>query len=141
MVNIEEINKRYEFNRKHKEYEMKITKMAGHLADYHIDRAMESEDYFTISSYLIDYFSGSEGKSFDVGYLVTKYKEFGLNEKIEDIDFSVDEWYKIKYEFEHIENSRELRLTKEENELADLKGEEYVQYLIDQRKKDLNNDC
>lgn len=131
MVNI------YEFNRKRKEYEMKITKMAGYLADYHIDRAMESDDYFTISSYLIDYFSGSEGKPFDVGYLVTKYKEYGLNEKIEDIDFSVDEWYKIKYEFEHIENNRELRLTKEEIELADLKGEEYVQYLINQRKKDL----
>ena len=34
---------------------------------------------------LIDYFCGS--KRFDVGYLVSKYKEFGLNEKIGNISY------------------------------------------------------
>ena len=42
---------------KHKEYEIKITKMAGYLSDYYIDRAIESDDFSDISSYLIDYFS------------------------------------------------------------------------------------
>ena len=50
------VGKKLELNRKLKEYEIKITKMAGYLADYYLDRAIESEDFSIISSYLIDYF-------------------------------------------------------------------------------------
>jgi hypothetical protein len=131
MINIDEVNERMDFYRKSKEYEMKIIKMAGYLADYYIDRAIESEDYSNISSYLIGYFSGPAGNSFDIGYLVSKYKEYGLNEKIEDIDFNIDEWYKIKYEIEKPKPivDSQYELTKNMTE------EEYIQYMVEQRKK------
>jgi len=117
-------------SRKFKEYEMKITKMAGYLADYYIDRAIETDDFSHISGFLIDYFSGSAGKPFDVGYLVSKYREYGLNEKIEDIDFSVDDWYKNKYEI----NSRQFN--EDTDVLIKMTEEEYVRHLIDKRKKE-----
>ena len=117
-----EVNKKMEYNRKYEEYEMKIVKMAGHLTDYYIDRALESEDFSYISGFLIDYFSGSEGRPFDVGYLVSKYKEFGLDEKIEDVDFNVSEWYKVKYERD-----------------SPISEAEYLQYMIEKRSEK-NND-
>lgn len=127
-------DRQYEIIMKIKEYEMKITKMAGYLSDYYIDRAIESDDFSNISSYLIDYFSsGSIGKSFDVGYLVSKYKEYGLNEKIEDIDFDINEWYMVKYEAEH--NIRQLE--PEEKHVITMTEDEYIQYMIDKRKKEL----
>ena len=126
-------NKEYEIGRKVKEYEMKITKMAGYLADYYIDRAIESDDFSNISSYLIDYFSGSVGKPFDVGYLYSKYKEYDLNEKIEDIDFDINEWYKVKYDIEH--NVKELGI--EQKHIITMDRDEYIQYMIDKRKKEL----
>jgi hypothetical protein len=127
-------NREYEISRKIKEYEMKITKMAGYLADYYIDRAIESDDFSNISSYLIDYFSSaSVGKSFDVGYLVAKYKEYELNEKIEDIDFDINEWYKVKYDIEH--NAKELDT--EQQHVITMDQDEYIQYMIDKRKKEL----
>ncbi len=111
---------------KYKEYEMKITKMSGYLADYYIDRAIESDDYSDISSFLISYFSG-----YDVGYLVTKYNEFGLNEKIEDIDFDMCEWYKAKYEADN-------KLKRfEDSKVREMSEEEYLQYMIEKRKKDI----
>jgi len=125
------MNTKYEYSRKIREYEMKIIKMSGYLTDYYIDRAIESDDFSNISGFLIDYFSGTVGKPFDVGYLVSKYKEFGLNEKIEDMDFDVEEWYKIKYEVDRPETyNTESEFTIKMSE------EEYIQYLIDNRKKD-----
>jgi hypothetical protein len=125
---------RYEYNKKFQEYEMKIVKMAGHLSDYYIDRALESDDFSTISGFLIDYFSGPAGKLFDVGYLVSKYKEYGLDEKIEDMDFNVDEWYKIKYEAEnHV-----IPLTDDESHVIEMNEDEYIQYMIEKRKKEIN---
>ena len=112
---------------KYREYEMKITKMAGYLADYYIDRAIESDDYSDISSFLISYFSG-----YDVGYLVSKYTEFGLNEKIEDIDFDMNEWYKAKYEADILEEDVRHRKMSED---------EYLQYMIEKRKKETGDDC
>ena len=50
------MTKRYEYDRKFEEYEMKIIKMAGYLTDYYIDRAIESDDFSIISGFLIDYF-------------------------------------------------------------------------------------
>lgn len=117
------------------EYEMKITKMAGYLADYYIDRAIESDDYSIISGYLIDYFSGVIGKSFDVGYLYSKYKEYGLNDKIEDIDFDIDEWYKVKYEADNnIQNEYDADIKRS----IEMTEDEYIQYMIEKRKKEIN---
>lgn len=130
-MNVDKINERIDLQRKFKEYEMKIIKMAGYLSDYYIDRAIESDDFFNISSFLIDYFSGPAGKPFDVGYLVSKYREYQLNEKIEDIDFDVNEWYKVRYE---IEKPKEEKTTWEITK--DMTDEEYVQYMIEQRKKE-----
>ena len=131
-MNMDNINERYELSRKFKEYEMKIIKMAGYLADYYIDRAIESDDFFSISSFLIDYFSGPAGKPFDVGYLVSKYKEYGLNEKIEDIDFDVNEWYKVRYEIE--KPKTEISHWEITRNMSD---EDYIQYMIEQRKKEI----
>lgn len=117
--------------RKLKEYEMKITKMAGNLSDYHIDRAIESDDFSIISSFLIDYFSGTIGKTVDVGYLISKYKEYGLNDRVEDVDFNIDEWYKVKYE---IDNDYSSNL----DTMSDMTEKEYIEHLIKKRNDD---DC
>lgn len=117
---------------KFKEYEMKIIKMAGHVSDHYIDNAIDTDDYSEISSFLIDYFAGPVGKSFDVGYLISKYKEFGLDEKVEDIDFDIDVWYKVIYEAEH-----NVRVASDETKaMIKMSDEEYVQYMINKRKKD-----
>jgi len=112
---------------KYREYEMKITKMAGYLSDYYIDRAIESDDYSDISAFLISYFSG-----YDVGYLVSKYTEFGLNEKIEDIDFNMNEWYKAKYEADN--NTTKIE---EWKSIQNMSEEEYLQYMIEKRKNEI----
>jgi len=122
-------NKQLDSARKLKEYEMKIIKMAGYLSDYYIDRAIELEDFSTISSFLIDYFSGTIGKTVDVGYLISKYKEYGLNDRIEDVDFDIDEWYKIKYD---IENDFSSDIVKSDS----MTDDEYISYLIEKRNKD-----
>ena len=116
-----------ELNRKYKEYEIKITKMSGYLSDYYIDRAIESDDFSHISSLLIDYF-----ESYDIGYLVSKYKEYELNEKAEDIDFNVEEWYKMKYEM-----AESLKKYSGQRNV-EMSEDEYVQYMIEKRKKEIN---
>jgi len=134
-MNLDEMNKRFEVTRKFKEYEMKIIKMAGYLTDYYIDRAIESEDFSQISSYLIDYFSGPAGRPFDVGYLVSKYKEYDLNEKIEDIDFDMDEWYKVLYEIE-----KPRPVDQEKERVVEMTEEEYILYMIEKRKKEITEE-
>ena len=124
------IDKKYDADRKYREYEMKITKMAGYLTDYYIDRALEADDFSTISSFLIDYFSGVAGKSFDVGYLVSKYNEYDLNNKIEDMAFNIDEWYKVKYEID-----KPIEIDKDEEYIKSLSDEEYIKYMIEKRHK------
>lgn len=124
------LEKKYEVSRKYKEYEIKIIKMAGYLTDYYIDRAIETDDFSNISSFLIDYFSGTVGKSFDIGYLVSKYKEFGLHKKIEDMDFNVDEWYKIRYELD-----KPVEINIEDDIVKNMSDEEYIKYLVEKRKK------
>lgn len=131
---MEQFDKKYEYTRKYHEYEMKIIKMAGYVSDHYLDMAIESDDFSTISSFLIDYFSGSAGKVFDVGYLYSKYKEFGLDEKVEDLDFDVDEWYKIRYELETLPN----KLTSNDKRIMEMDEDEYIQYMIDKRKKEIN---
>lgn len=130
-MNLSDHNEKFEFYRKFREYESKIIKMAGYLADYYIDRALESEDFSHVSGFLIDYFSGPAGKPLDVYELLQQYKEFGLNEKIEDMDFDIDEWYKIKREIDkpHTINP-EYMLTRNMSE------EEYIEYLVEKRKNE-----
>ena len=128
-MNIEDFNHKIDLTRKIKEYEMKITRMAGYLSDYYIDRALETDDFSKISSFLIDYFSGYMGQPYDVGYLYRKYKEFGLNDKVEDIDFDIDEWYKIKYEIE-----KPIKTT--DDSTMSMSDEDYIKYMIEKRKKD-----
>ena len=127
-------NEKYEFHRKFREYEMKIIKMAGYLSDYYIDRAIESDDFSNISSFLIDYFSGPAGKPFDIGYLVSKYKEFGLNERVEDMDFNIDEWYKVKYELDKSNSYQEIY--PDQLNIMKMSEEEYIDYLIEKREKE-----
>jgi len=127
------IDKKIEAARKFKEYEMKITKMAGYLSDYYIDRAIETDDFSNISSFLIDYFSGSMGKMYDVGYLISKYKEFELNDRVDDVDFSVDEWYKIKYEIDN----QDINFDK--NSTNKMTEDEYIDYLVEKRKKEYDS--
>lgn len=122
-----DIEKKHIIQRKYNEYNMKIYKMAGHLADYYIDRSIESDDYSDISRFLIDLFSGA--RMFDIGYLVSKYAEFGLNEKIEDMNFDINDWYNIKYQ---IENDQE------HEHFIKMEDDEYLQYMIEKRKKEIN---
>jgi len=129
-----DINKKSDYTRKYKEYEMKITKMAGFLADHYIDDAIDVNDFSQISSFLIDYFSGSAGIPFDIGYLISKYKEFGLDEKVEDIDFDVNEWYKIKYELDHTPIIYVESEDKENEFTGNMTDEEYVKYMVEKRK-------
>lgn len=118
-----EDEKKLAIQRKSNEYNMKMYKMAGALADYYIDRAIESDDYSDISSFLIDLFSGS--KLFDIRYIVAKYNEFGLNEKIEDMNFDINDWYDIKFQLETDHDFLK-------------NDDEYLQFLIDKKKKELN---
>lgn len=122
-----DIEKKHIIQRKYNEYNMKMYKMAGHLADYYIDRSIESDDYSDISRFLIDLFSGA--RMFDIGYLVSKYAEFGLNEKIEDMNFDINDWYNIKYQ---IENDQE------HEHFIKMEDDEYLQYMIEKRKKEIN---
>ena len=67
-----------ETDRKFREYDMKVTKIAGYLSDYYIDRAIESEDFSDVSGFLIEKFYNS-----DIVYLLSKYKEFELDKQEE----------------------------------------------------------
>jgi len=89
------MEKKEDLNKKYNEYKMKIVKIAGHLSDFYIDQAIDTEDYSFISGALIDYFLNKE----DVGYLLSRFKEFELDKKIEDIDFNVLDWYRLKEEY------------------------------------------
>lgn len=124
-----DIERKMEMERKLNEYNIKITKMSGYLADYYIDRAIDTEDFSDISAFLISYFA----KNLDIGYLISKYKEFGLDKRAEDIDFNINDWYKLKYEQQ--KSNEELTAS---NYLSD---EDYINYLIEKRKevRDDNN--
>jgi hypothetical protein len=116
---------------KYNEYSMKIYKMSGDLADYYIDRAIESEDYSNISGFLIDLFSGN--RMFDIKYLIAKYKEFGLHEKIEDVYFDIEEWLNLKTELDNLIHDSE----NESEHIVKMNEDEYIEYMIDKNKKEL----
>ena len=115
-----------ETDRKFREYDMKVTKIAGYLSDYYIDRAIESEDFSDVSGFLIEKFYNS-----DIVYLLSKYKEFELDKKIEDIDINIEEWSRLKAGEGLIVKDSEYLKTVEMTE------DEYISYMIEKRKKEI----
>lgn len=100
------------------------SKICGYLSDYEIDKAIESDDFNFIGNTLIDYFETK-----DVGYLLTKFKESGLEEKIDDIDFSLEEWNKIQEDIK-----QEMKKIHEQNPDMKLNKDDYIQEMIKKRK-------
>ncbi len=119
-MELEEIQKKY--NNLH----INLMKICGYLSDYEIDKAIESEDFNFIWNTMFDYF-----KSKDPGYLLTKFEESGLKGKIEDdINFSLDEWFKVQDELKQ----EEQRL-KDELPNQNIRGkDEYIMEMIKKRK-------
>ena len=115
-----------ETDRKFREYDMKVTKIAGYLSDYYIDRAIESEDFSDVSGFLIEKFYNS-----DIVYLLSKYKEFELDKKIEDIVINIEEWSRLKAGEGLIVKDSEYLKTVEMTE------DEYISYMIEKRKKEI----
>lgn len=98
-------------------------KMCGYLSDYIIDKSLETEDFNFISNTLFDYF-----KDKDIGYLLTKFDESGLKDKIDDnIELSLNEWNKIHEEIK-LERNNQTNVIKDK--------EDHLQELIKKRKKD-----
>lgn len=99
-------------------------KICGYLADYEIDKAIENEEFNFIANVLIEYFDDK-----DVGYLLTKFEDSGLSNKLEEdeVDFSLKEWYDVKNEI-----SEELR----KNPSKDLDKDEYLREMIKKRNED-----
>ena len=84
---------------KYNQYKGNINKMCGYLSEYFVDKAIEEEDFSFIADALIDYFI-----NMDVGYIVSRYKDLGLDEKFENLDVDVEDWYDIKEEASNGEN-------------------------------------
>jgi hypothetical protein len=56
-----------------------------------------------------------------------------LNEKVEDIDFDINEWYRLKYENDRIDPIKQAPEIFGD-EIVGMSDEEYVAYMIEQRK-------
>lgn len=100
-------------------------KICGYLADNEIDKAIDTNDFNFIANTLIDYFEKK-----DVGYLLTKFEESELKEKIDDVDFSIEEWDKIQEEIKE-----ERKRIDEQNPNMTLNKDEYIQQMIKKRKQ------
>ena len=100
-------------------------KMCGYLVDNEIDKAVESDDFNFISNTLIDYFEGK-----DTGYLLTKFKDSGLEEKVDDVDFVAEDWYKIQEEIK----KEEAKIRKILPDMHIKNKDEYVNEMIKKRK-------
>ena len=85
----------------------------------------QQKNFNFIGNTLIDYFETK-----DIGYILTKFKDSGLEEKIDDVDFSVEEWNKVQQELKE-ENQK---LTKEIQRLRELDKDDYIQEMIKNRK-------
>ncbi len=101
-----------------------ISKICGYLSDYEIDKAIESDDFNFVGNTLIDYFEEK-----DIGYLLTKFKDSGLEDVIDDVDFSIKEWNKIKNEIKE-EKGRLEKI----NPNMNLQKNDYVQEMIKKRQ-------
>jgi len=118
------MNKMYDLIKRQHNLNANISKICGYLSDYEIDKAIESNDFNFIGNTLTDYF-----ESKDIGYILTKFKESGLEEKIDDVDFSIDEWNKVQKE-----TKDEYTKLEEENPDMKLSKDDYIQEMIKKRK-------
>lgn len=122
---MDKIDKMGDLMKKHHNLKANISKICGYLSDYEIDKAIESDDFNFIGNTLIDYFETK-----DIGYLLTKFKDSGLEEKIDDVDFSVEEWGKVQQEIK--EENR--RISEEWERIRKLDKDEYIQEMVKKRK-------
>ncbi len=100
-------------------------KICGYLSDYEIDKAVESEEFNFISNTLIDYFETK-----DIGYILNKFKESGLSNKIDDVDFDINEWTKT---LEEIKIEKE-RIVSEMPD-SELGKDDYISEMVKKRTK------
>lgn len=117
MASEEQVARQNRFNN----LSVNLKKICGYLADHEIDKAIESEDFSFIWNTLYDYFSSK-----DPGYLLTKFEEEGLKGRVEDVDFSLEEWYRIKEE-----------MLSEHTQSLSMGKEEYILDLVKKRKNDV----
>jgi len=115
-----------ELQKKYNNQNVNRLKICGYLVDYEIDKAIETEDFNFIANTLIDYFEEK-----DIGYLLTKFKDSGLEEKIDDVDFSIDEWNKVQDDIK-----AEKRRIEEQNPNMNLNKDDYIQEMIKKRKSE-----
>lgn len=113
----EQISRQNRFNN----LSMNLNKICGYLADFEIDKAIENEDFNFIWNTLYDYFNSK-----DVGYLLTKFEQSGLKDRVEDVDFSLEEWFKIIEEI-RADHNKGLNMDKDE----------YIMNMIKNRKSDV----
>jgi len=114
-----------ELKKKFNNLKMNKLKICAYLADNEIDTAIEQDDFNFISNTLFDYFEGK-----DIGYILTKFKESGLDGKVEDVDFDVEEWQKILQEIKKEENNFKETLP----DMAIKDKDEYINEMIKKRK-------
>lgn len=107
-----------EIQKKLKNLDINRQKICGYLSDYEIDKAIDSDDFSFIGNTLIDYFEEK-----DIGYLLSKFEESGLKDKVDDVDFSLDEWYKVQKELKELEKHQ------------DISKDDYIRKMIEKRKE------
>jgi len=114
-----------ELKKKYNNLNVNRLKICGYLSDYEIDKSIDNDDFNFIANTLINYFENK-----DIGYLLTKFKESKLEEKIDDVDFSIEEWNKIQDEIkEEID-----KIKKENPDIKNLNKDDYIQEMIKKRK-------
>lgn len=121
----EELNNLEEIRKRFNNLNVNLQKICGYLADYHIDKAIETQDFAFIWNTIYDYFVDK-----DPGYLLTKFDEYELKDKVEDVEFSLEEWFKVQEDLkkEYDKIRKELPDTNIRNK------DEYINDLIIKRK-------
>lgn len=103
-----------------KALEVNRQKICGYLSDYEIDKAIETEDFNFIGNTLFDYFEEK-----DIGYILNKFENSGLKDKVDDVDFSLDDWYKVQKDLKDIKNQSN----------KDLPKNDYVSEMVEKRQQ------
>lgn len=118
MEKIKELQKRYN------NLNMNRLKICGYLSDYEIDKSIETNDFNFIANTLFEYFEDK-----DIGYLLTKFKDSGLKDVIDDVDFSIEEWNKIQEEIKE-----EKEILDKQNPDMNLEKDDYITEMIKKRQ-------
>ena len=96
---MEQIEKIKELRKKLQHLDTERIKILGYLIDNEIDQAIETDNFDFIWKLLFDYFDEK-----DIGYILTKFEETKLKDKVnDDVDFFIDDWKKIKKELKEEE--------------------------------------